>query len=87
MDKLGLKKYSIYIFDYGAPTGLRLALKYPERIQGIVTQNGNAYEEGLGGFWDTIRPLWKDPTPEIKANLKKSLITLEATKFQYEAGA
>lgn len=87
VDKLGLQKYSMYIFDYGAPTGLRLALKYPERVHGVVSQNGNAYEEGLGGFWDTIRPLWKDPTQEIRANLKKGLLNMATTKFQYETGA
>src|SRR6516162_10243272 len=55
-EKIGLKKFAIYIFDYGSPVGLRLALKMPERITAIITQNGNAYEEGLSSGWDPIRP-------------------------------
>src|ERR1051326_4191332 len=58
----GLKRYSIYVFDYGAPVGFRLFLKHPERISAIVSQNGNAYEEGLSAGWNPIQRYWKEPT-------------------------
>src|SRR5271155_969162 len=61
-DALNLKKYALYVFDYGAPTGFRLAMAYPERVSAIVTQNGNAYEEGLGDSWDPIRRYWATPS-------------------------
>ncbi len=64
LDSLGLKKYSLYVMDYGAPVGYRLALLHPERIQGLIVQNGNAYEEGLLEFWDPIKKYWFDPTPK-----------------------
>ena len=60
-DVIGLKRFAIYIFDYGAPVGLRIALKHPERIAAIVSQNGNAYEEGLSDGWNPIRKYWEDP--------------------------
>ncbi|KAJ4492466.1 Alpha/beta hydrolase fold protein [Lentinula lateritia] len=85
VDVLNLKNYAIYIFDYGAPTGLRLALSRPSAITAIISQNGNAFEVGLGEFWNGIRKYWNDPTPYNR----KSLVWLtkfEATKFQYEAG-
>ncbi|SHN26262.1 alpha/beta fold hydrolase [Gracilibacillus kekensis] len=85
VEKLNLEKYSIYIHDYGAPVGFRLATKHPERIQAIITQNGNAYEEGLMPAWDPIRKYWEKPTEENKNNLK-SLLTLEFTKYQYIDG-
>ena len=59
-DVIGLKRFAIYIFDYGAPVGLRIALKHPERIAGIISQNGNAYEEGLSDGWNPIRKYWED---------------------------
>src|ERR1700735_58354 len=62
-EAIGLKKFAIYIFDYGSPVGLRMALKFPDRITAIVSQNGNAYEEGLSNGWDPIRAYWKDPAP------------------------
>jgi pimeloyl-ACP methyl ester carboxylesterase len=81
---LGLSRYAIYIFDFGAPTGLRIASAHPERITAIISQNGNAYEEGLGPLWSLFRKYWEDPsqgnrdacrvtlTPEItKANIQR----------------
>jgi len=82
---IGLKDYAIYVFDYGAPVGLRLALAHPERITAIISQNGNAYEEGLSQGWNPIQKYWKEPTPENRANLRQFL-TPEATKWQYLHG-
>src|SRR5499425_3300117 len=64
---LGLARFAIYIFDYGAPVGLRLALKHPERITAIISQNGNAYEEGLSEAWSPIQRYWRKPTPDNRA--------------------
>src|SRR5215470_17077606 len=72
-EKLGLKKFAIYIFDYGAPVGLRLALAHPERILGIVSQNGNAYEEGLSDGWNPIQKYWKEPTAANRGALRDFL--------------
>jgi pimeloyl-ACP methyl ester carboxylesterase len=85
-EKLGLNRYSIYVMDYGAPVGYRIAVKHPERIESLIIQNGNAYEEGLREFWDPIRAYWKDRSTENAAKLRKSLLTLEATKWQYTNG-
>ena len=82
---LGLDRYAIYIFDYGAPVGLRLALAHPGRIAAIISQNGNAYEEGLSQGWNPIQKYWKDSTPANRAALK-DLLTPEATKSQYLHG-
>jgi pimeloyl-ACP methyl ester carboxylesterase len=80
------KKYSIYIQDYGAPIGFKLLLKHPNRIQAIISQSGNAYEEGLGDFWaQFIIPYWKNKTPENEQKVL-SLLTLDTTKFQYSKG-
>ena len=84
-DKLGLTRYALYIFDYGAPVGLRLAIRHPERITAIVSQNGNAYEEGLSAGWNPIQKYWADPTPENRAALK-AFLAPEATKWQYTHG-
>jgi len=84
-DTLGLTRYALYIFDYGAPVGLRLALRHPERITAIVSQNGNAYEEGLSMGWNPIQKYWADPTPENRAALK-AFLAPEATKWQYTHG-
>ena len=83
--KLGLDHYAIYVFDYGAPVGLRLALAHPERITAIISQNGNAYEEGLSQGWNPIQKYWKDPTAENRAALREFLKP-EATKWQYLHG-
>lgn len=80
-----LKRYAMYVFDYGAPVGWRLAVKHPEKIAAIVSQNGNAYEEGLSDGWAEIRTAWKDPTAANRENLRK-LNTLEMTKWQYTEG-
>lgn len=86
LDSVGVKKYSTYIQDYGSPIGFRLFLKHPDRIQVIITQNGNAYEEGLSSFWaESIVPYWKDKNPETEKKIR-DLLTLETTKFQYTKG-
>jgi pimeloyl-ACP methyl ester carboxylesterase len=82
---LGLKRFSMYVMDYGAPIGYRMALFHPERIQGLIVQNGNAYEEGLLEFWDPIKKYWADPTPENRAALH-FLVDAKSTRWQYETG-
>jgi pimeloyl-ACP methyl ester carboxylesterase len=82
---IGLNRYAIYFFDYGAPVGLRLALAHPERITAIVSQNGNAYEEGLSEGWNPIQKYWKEPTAENRAALR-AFLQPEATKWQYTHG-
>jgi len=72
-DALHLKRYALYVFDYGAPTGFRLAMAWPERITAIVSQNGNAYEEGLGDAWAPIQQYWKHPTSENRETLRNAL--------------
>ncbi len=86
VDALGLKRYALYVFDYGAPVGFRLAVAHPERVTAIVSQNGNAYEEGLGDAWDPIRRYWASPTPENREVLRRDVLTLEGTKWQYTEG-
>ena len=86
VDALGLKKYALYIFDYGAPVGLRLAVAHPERVTAIVSQNGNAYEEGLGDAWDPIRRYWATPSAENREALRREVLTLEGTRWQYTHG-
>lgn len=83
--QLGLARYSLYVMDYGAPIGFRLAVKHPERVQALIVQNGNAYEEGLREFWEPLRAYWQAPTDANAAALRKSLV-LEATKWQYTHG-
>lgn len=85
-DALELKRYAIYVFDYGAPTGLRLALAHPERVTAIISQNGNAYEEGLGDAWGPIRKYWAEPTPENRNVLRENILTFEGTRWQYTHG-
>ncbi len=82
---IGLDRFAIYIFDYGSPVGLRLALAHPERITAIVSQNGNAYEEGLSEGWNPIQKYWKEPNAENRAALREFL-TRAATKWQYVQG-
>jgi pimeloyl-ACP methyl ester carboxylesterase len=83
---LKLDRYAIYVFDYGAPTGFRLAMKHPERVTAIVSQNGNAYEEGLGDAWGPIRKYWAEPTPENRGILRQSVLTAGGTRWQYTHG-
>lgn len=85
LGQLGAQRYAMYVMDYGAPVGYRLALKHPERVSGLIVQNGNAYEEGLGAFWDPIKTYWKSGTPKDRAALS-NLVTLDITKFQYTDG-
>ena len=86
IQKIGLKNYSMYVMDYGAPVGYRIAVKHPERIQALIVQNGNAYEEGLREFWKPIKAYWKEKTTENADALRNSLLTIEATKWQYTNG-
>ncbi|MGC1905295.1 MAG: alpha/beta hydrolase [Candidatus Acidiferrum sp.] len=85
-EALKLKRYTLYIFDYGAPTGLRLAMAHPERVDAIVSQNGNAYEEGLGDAWGPIRKYWAEPTAENREVIRQNVLTLEGTRWQYTHG-
>jgi pimeloyl-ACP methyl ester carboxylesterase len=85
-EALGLTHYAIYVFDYGAPTGLRLALRHPERVTAIISQNGNAYEEGLGDAWGPIRKYWAEPSKENREVVRQGVLTLEGTRWQYEHG-
>jgi pimeloyl-ACP methyl ester carboxylesterase len=85
-DALDLNRYAIYVFDYGAPTGFRLAMRHPERVAAIISQNGNAYEEGLGDAWGPIRKYWSAPTAENREVLRQNVLTLEATRWQYTHG-
>ena len=82
---IDLKKYRLYVMDYGAPIGYRIAAKHPERVQSLIVQNGNAYEEGLREFWEPIKAYWQDKSPENAEKLNY-LVTLEATKWQYTNG-
>ena len=85
VEALNLKRYVTYVFDYGAPTGFRLAVAHPERVTAIISQNGNGYVEGLGDAWDPIKKYWKEPTPANREALR-GFIGLEGTKWQYEHG-
>ena len=85
-EALGLNRYAIYVFDYGAPTGLRLAMAHPERVSAIVSQNGNAYDEGLGDAWGPIRKYWAEPTAENREVIRKNILNLEGTRWQYTHG-
>ena len=86
LDKLEIDRYSIYLMDYGAPVGYRVAANRPERVESLIVQNGNAYEEGLREFWNPIKRYWKDKTEQNAQVLRDSLLTLEATKWQYTHG-
>lgn len=81
----GIDRYTIYLMDYGAPVGLRLAAAHPERVDALIVQNGNAYEEGLREFWDPLREYWANPTPELEAALA-GFINLDGVKWQYTHG-
>jgi pimeloyl-ACP methyl ester carboxylesterase len=85
IERMGLEKYSIYLMDYGAPIGFRLAVKHPERMEALIVQNGNAYDEGLREFWDPLKAYWSEPNEKNKDALKKFL-TVEATRWQYTHG-
>ena len=82
---VGLDRFALYVFDYGAPTGFRIAMRHPERIAAIISQNGNAYEEGLSDGWDPIRAYWREPSPANREALR-AFLTPEATLWQYTHG-
>lgn len=86
VDALGLERFALYIFDYGAPTGLRLAMRRPQQVAAIVTQNGNAYVEGLSPAWEPWQAYWREPTPERREACRASLSD-DAIRFQYQHGA
>lgn len=86
LGKVGAEKYSLYVMDYGAPVGFRIAAKHPERVQGLIVQNGNAYDEGLGDFWKPIKAYWKDKSDANGKALKDALLHVGATKWQYTNG-
>ena len=85
LDQLNITRYSIYIQDYGAPVGLRLASKYPEQVESLIIQNGNAYEEGLLEFWDPFRAYWSDPNDE-NASALRGFLNIDATIWQFTHG-
>jgi pimeloyl-ACP methyl ester carboxylesterase len=84
---VGARKYSLYLMDYGAPVGFRIAANNPERVEGLIIQNGNAYDEGLRDFWDPIKAYWNDKSAANKTALANALLTIDATKWQYTNGA
>jgi pimeloyl-ACP methyl ester carboxylesterase len=84
-DAVGLDRFALYVFDYGAPTGFRLAVRRPERVTAIVSQNGNAYEEGLSDGWNPIRAYWKEPT-QANRDAIRTLVQPETTVWQYTHG-
>jgi len=86
LERLGVERYAMYVMDYGAPVGWRLALKHPQRISALIVQNGNAYEEGLKAFWDPIRTCWKENNSAASRKALLKLFTLETTIFQYTDG-
>src|SRR6204780_2528918 len=82
---IGLKRFAVYLFDYGAPTGFRLTMRHPERITAIISQNGNAYEEGLSEGWNPIQAYWKDPSAANRKALR-AFLAPETTRWQYTHG-
>jgi pimeloyl-ACP methyl ester carboxylesterase len=82
---VGLGRFAVYVFDYGAPTGFRMAMRHPERISAIISQNGNAYEEGLSDGWDPIRAYWQEATPANREAIR-AFLKPEATFWQYTHG-
>jgi pimeloyl-ACP methyl ester carboxylesterase len=85
VEQIGLKRFAIYVFDYGAPVGFRLALRYPDRISALISQNGNAYVEGLSDDWAPVRAYWENPTQQNR-DVLRTLSTLETTRWQYHHG-
>ena len=82
---IGLKRFALYVFDYGAPTGFRIAAKHPERITAIISQNGNAYEDGLSDGWTPIRAYWQDPS-QANRDALRAFLAPETTRWQYSHG-
>jgi len=85
VEQIGLKRFAVYVFDYGAPVGFRLALHYPDRISGLISQNGNAYVEGLSADWAPVRAYWENPTQQNRDALR-AFSSLETTRWQYYHG-
>jgi pimeloyl-ACP methyl ester carboxylesterase len=79
VNALGLQRYALYVFDYGAPVGFRLAVAHPERVTAIIAQNGNTYEDGLSDAWDPIRRYWAEPTAANRTAVRDALLTFEGT--------
>jgi len=86
VDALGLERFALYVFDFGAPVGLRMAAARPERITALISQNGNAYEEGLTESWGGVRAYWADPSPENREAVADALLHFEGTRWQYLHG-
>ncbi|RMH28913.1 MAG: alpha/beta hydrolase [Planctomycetota bacterium] len=85
LDEIGVDRFSLYVMDYGAPVGFRLAERHPQRVEALIVQNGNAYTEGLEAFWDPIKAYWKTGGAAERDALRR-LLTPEATRWQYTAG-
>jgi pimeloyl-ACP methyl ester carboxylesterase len=83
---VGLSRFALYVFDYGAPTGFRIAAKHPDRVTAIISQNGNAYEEGLSEGWNPIRAYWEDPASASKRDALRAFLKPETTQWQYTHG-
>ena len=83
--RLGLERFALYVFDYGAPVGFRIATRHPERVSAIISQNGNAYEEGLSDAWAPIKAYWKDPSPANREAIRV-MIAPDTTVWQYTHG-
>ena len=86
LQQIGVEHYSLYVMDYGAPVGFRIAVRHPERVQSLIVQNGNAYDEGLLDFWKPFRAYWSDRSETNAEAMKNSLLTLDATHWQYTNG-
>lgn len=86
LEKKSVNKYAMYLMDYGAPVGFRLFAKHPERVTGFIIQNGNAYAEGLETFWDPIKAYWADSSTKNRETLRDTLLTIDATKWQWTHG-
>lgn len=85
LEQLGAERYALYVMDYGAPTGFRLALAHPDRVTALIVQNGNAYEDGMGDFWGSTRVYWADNGP-VNRDALRPFLSLDGTRFQYLAG-
>ena len=86
IQQIGVERYSLYVMDYGAPVGFRIAVRHPERVQSLIVQNGNAYDEGLLDFWKPFRAYWSDRSQANALVMKNSLLTMDATHWQYTNG-
>lgn len=86
LEQLGAERYALYVMDYGAPAGFRLALAYPDRVTALIIQNGNVYEDGMGDFWAPTRAYWADSGP-VNRDAMRPFLSVEGTRFQYLTGA